>query len=172
MRKACPIQSRQTHASIGRVYRANSPKGNVTFFLSWYNSKKILPQGRMISFEIALWAVRALLQSLPIHQSGVTPTQSHVTEKMKMPWASDWYQPRSSQWLFAGGEDTVHTATWIIRGGARVLLFTQDKMKNNKYCFHFLSHDLFSDARHFNSRSLPDGYLMKRQEFKHGGDFN
>lgn len=28
------------------------------------------------------------------------------------------------------------TSAWIIRAGARVLLFTQDKMMNNNYCFH------------------------------------
>lgn len=118
----------------------------------------------MISFKIALWAVRAQLQWVQIHQSGVTPTHSHVTEKMKMPWASDWYLPRSSQWLHAGGKDTVHTAAWIISAGARVLLFTEDKMKNNKYYFHFfLPYDLFRVVQRFNSLSTLMDTLWKNR---------
>lgn len=120
-------------------------------FLSWYNSRKIQPRGRMISFlNRPASTYRAQAQSLPIHQRGVTPTQSHVTEKMKMPWASDTcHYPRSGFLRRA--------AAWIIRAGAGVLLFTQDKIKNDK--FHFFLPSMIYSAMYwgFSSRASPVG---------------
>lgn len=133
--------------------------------------KKDQLKKKMISFQMDLWALIAQLQSVWIHQSGVTPTQSLVTPEMKMPRWSDWYLPRSSQWLLVGwrggGKDTVHMAAWIIPGGVAVLQVAQDKLWNNKYCSYFFPplHDLFRFARYFSSQSAPEEFFEKAEGF-------